>query len=78
MTAEDDRRAEADELIKRAIQQAGRGWNVPPIVWQRTLFEVGPCRMCSRAKLLCPATGAEVCYHCDIDPAHPPKLRDLR
>lgn len=70
----------AREIVEQAMSEArARMAGIPPWIWSRTLSEVGPCRMpdCGRTKLA-DLWGTEVCYHCDIDTAKPPKLRDVQ
>lgn len=76
----DDERQEAEALWKHAqerLADARRRMMLPPWIWSLSLEEVGQCRLCGRTKLAT-LRGDEVCYHCDINPERPPKLRDVR
>lgn len=73
-------RQEAQEVFRRMVR-AARRWRdgaLPVWIWQQTLEEVGNCRMCGRVKLMAVWSQIEVCHGCDIDPAHPPTLRDVQ
>lgn len=75
MTPEEAYEARAAERRRRRLAEHRP---LPRWVWSRLLIESAPCRMCEKIKLYDPVTFAEVCRHCDADPAHPPRLSDVR